>query len=207
MPGPVVVDAADDVSLRTVERTDLDFLHRWQNHPTVRRWMPRSHPVRRPRLVEEFEGWLSDREDGLQALVCLDSKPDGEGVGTDDGNESDAADESAMTPVGFVSLFDEHPVDRSAVVSAWVVPRARGRGVASAAIDSLLAHAFDERNLEKLVAGAIATNEPSQATLEGAGFEQEARVRERYFVDGEFVDRIEYGLLADAWRTRNGGAE
>lgn len=191
MPGHVVLDTdRPAVSLRSVERADADFLHRWRNHPDVRRWMPRAHAQRRPDVVEEIEGFVADRDDGLQLLVCDDS-------GGDDEDHSDG------DPVGMVTLFDEHPTDRTATLSAWVAPPRQGEGFAAAALDAIVAHAFDERDLAKLKAGALATNEPSRATLESAGFREELRVRERYFVDGDYVDRVQYGLLADEWRDGN----
>ena len=177
MPGPVVLDAGCDVDLRTVEREDVEFLCRWRNHPSVRRWMPRAHPQRARQATEEFEGHVSDRDDGLSLLACLGGKR-----------------------AGLFSLFDEHPTDRSAKLALWVAPPVQGEGVATASLSAAVDHAFGERGTEKLVVGALASNDRSRAVIEAAGFVQEIRERDRYFVDGEFVDRVGYGLLADEWR-------
>jgi ribosomal-protein-alanine N-acetyltransferase len=36
--------------------------------------------------------------------------------------------------------------------------------------------------------------------LEKVGFQQEGRRRDHAFVNGEYVDLLEYGLLAEEWR-------
>lgn len=178
MPGPVVLDAAGDVTLRTVESEDLEFLQRWHNHPAVRRWMPRAHPQRLPQLETEFEETISDREAGLNLVACLDGER-----------------------AGYLTLFGEHPTDGTAELSIWVAPPKQGEGVATESLRAGVDHAFGERGLQKLLVGALATNEASRAVVEDVGFVEEVRERERYFVGGEYVDRVVYGMLAEEWRT------
>ena len=55
----------------------------------------------------------------------------------------------------------------------------------------------DQLRLEKLSADALATNPASQRVLEKNGFLEEGRFRDHAFVDGERVDVVRYGLLAD----------
>ncbi|SDL97937.1 Protein N-acetyltransferase, RimJ/RimL family [Halogranum gelatinilyticum] len=175
MPGPVFL-TGDDVTLRTVERDDLDFLQRNRNHPAVRRWMPRVQPENREQLEADFEGYMSDTG-GVNLLACVDG---------------DA--------VGFCSLFDVNHDSGRAELAAWVTPDAQGAGYGTEAAELLVEYAFAERRLHRLVAGALATNEPSRAGLETLGFVEEGRQRDQYFVDGEYVDRVLYGLLESEWR-------
>lgn len=179
MPGPVFL-SDDRVELRTVEAEDLDFLAEWRNDPAVRQWMPRAHPTDGATLRERFEGYLSD-DDSVNLLAC---DPDGD------------------DPLGMVSLFDVVPESGRGRLSAWLATHAQGEGYGTAATELLIAHAFRERRLEKLVAGALADNEPSRGLLETVGFEQEGLQRRHYYVRGEWKDRAVYGLLREEWAAR-----
>jgi len=171
MPGPVFL-SGERVTLRPAEESDLDFLHRNHNDPQVRQSMPRVHPQRRAETRAEYlEG------DAVSLLAC-------EGKGAD-------ADR-----LGFCALFRINEDSGRAEVGVWFAPEVQGQGYATEALELLVGHAFDERRLHRLEAGAMATNDRSRALLERVGFSEEGRRREYYFVAGEYVDRVEYGLLA-----------
>jgi RimJ/RimL family protein N-acetyltransferase len=38
--------------------------------------------------------------------------------------------------------------------------------------------------------------------LESLGFEEEGRIRRGPFIDGEYVDTVNYGLPLEAWREK-----
>ncbi|QPV64904.1 GNAT family N-acetyltransferase [Halosimplex litoreum] len=176
MPGPVFL-RGDRVTLRPPEDEDLDFLQRNHNDPAVRRSMPRVHPQNREATREEYvEG--GDGTVGL--LVC-----DGDGANPD--------------RLGFCALFDIERTSGRGEVGAWLAPEARGEGHATEALSLLVDYAFAERRLERLNAGRLATNGRSAALLDRLGFVAEGRRRGYYFVGGERVDRVEYGLLGDEW--------
>jgi RimJ/RimL family protein N-acetyltransferase len=177
MPGPVFL-RGDRVTLRPPEDDDLAFLQRNHNDPAVRRSMPHVHPQNREATREEYvEG--GDGTVGL--LVC-----DGDGPDPD--------------RLGFCTLFDIERSSGRAEVGAWLAPEAEGKGYAADAVATLIEHAVAERRLERLNAGRLATNDRSAALLDRLGFREEGRRRAYYFVGGEYVDRVEYGLLADEWR-------
>ncbi|MFC7140899.1 GNAT family N-acetyltransferase [Halosimplex aquaticum] len=176
MPGPVFL-RGDRVTLRPPEDEDLDFLQRNHNDPDVRRSMPRVHPQNREATREEYvEGY--DESVGL--LIC-----DGEAGDTE--------------RLGFCALFAIDGDSGRAEVGAWLAPDAEGQGYATEALSLLVDYAFDERRLDRLNAGRLATNDRSAALLDRVGFVEEGRRREYYYVGGEHVDRVEYGLLASEW--------
>ena len=176
MPGSVFL-RGEDVELRTVEREDLDFLREHRNDPDVRRWLPRVHPQNRVQVEEMFEERISGG-DGVTLLV------------------TPADDDERL---GCVSLFDVSPESGRATLAAWLAPDAQGQGYGAAATELLVGYGFDERRLDRLEAGALATNDASRALLESVGFVEEGRLRNHYFVDGEHVDRVVYGLLREEW--------
>lgn len=178
MPGPVFL-SGDRVTLRPPEESDLDFLNRNHNDHRVRRSMPRVHPQRREDTRGEY---LEGSETATGLLACRGEGPEADRL-------------------GFCALFRIDEDSGRAEVGVWFAPEAQGQGYATDALELLVGHAFDERRFHRLEAGAMATNDRSRALLERVGFSEEGRRRDYYFVAGEHVDRVEYGLLAGEWRS------
>lgn len=170
MPGPVFLDG-ERVSLHTLERDDLAFLHEHRNRPDVRKLLGRVRPQTRDDLDADFEGYMSN---AVNLLVC-------------DGGE----------PIGFVALFDWTESAGRVEIAYWITPSRQGSGFGSEAAELAIEHAFGERRCHKVVAGAHASNDASRALLESLGFREEGRLRDHVFLGGEYVDSIRYGLLED----------
>ncbi|SDJ40292.1 Protein N-acetyltransferase, RimJ/RimL family [Halovenus aranensis] len=173
MPGPVFLDG-EGVTLRPLERDDLSFVQTYYNHPDVRQPLGRTEPKTAGDLEDDFEGYM---QESVNLLICADDEP-----------------------VGAVALFDWDETAGRVEIGYWVVPDEQGNGYGSDAVSQALTYAFEERRCHKVVAGVFATNEASQGLLETLGFEQEGRFRDQIFVNGEYVDAIRYGLLAEEWR-------
>lgn len=97
---------------------------------------------------------------------------------------------------GDISL---HAIHRGAMQSAnvgYMVDTAvRGRGVATAALRLVVAHAFDQLRLHRLDAGAMPSNVASQRVLEKAGFARVGVNRRFLFVAGSWQDHVLYELV------------
>ena len=172
MPGPAYL-RGERVDLHVVEEDDLPFLYEVVNDPRVWRPLGASTPQTMGDEEEFYERCIEgDREEHF--LVC------------DDGE-----------PVGIVGVSGIDPDGGLAEVGYFLDPAAHGRGYATAAVASLVEYAFDHRRLAKLYADAFADNEASRRVLEKNGFREEGRLRQHAFVDGERVDVVRYGLLAD----------
>jgi len=101
-----------------------------------------------------------------------------------------------VTPVGSVSLTDfEHG---NAMVRYWLLPQARGRGLATTSLRLLSAWSFAHLQVGRLAAYVEPDNRASCAVLERCGFVQEGRLRQHMTGhDGTRVDTLLYGLLPD----------
>ena len=85
----------------------------------------------------------------------------------------------------------------------WVVPPARGRGLAGRAIALLATWLLDETTTTRVEALVVPGNDPSRRTLERLGFQEEGRLRS--YLDGR-QDVVMCSLLAgDLASTRDGG--
>jgi [ribosomal protein S5]-alanine N-acetyltransferase len=78
----------------------------------------------------------------------------------------------------------------------WIVPSARGRGVATAAVRLVVPWALKALRLQRLEAWVKPNNLPSQRVLRGAGFQQEGRLRNFLTIEGSPSDALVYAVIA-----------
>lgn len=171
MPGPVFLEN-ETVELCPLEPEDAEFLAKTINDPQVRGGLSMVDP----KSVASEKEWIESlsEDDGVHLVI------------TDDGE-----------PVGTVGLNHVHERFGTAELGYYVAADHQGQGYATAATRLLLRHAFEERGMHRITAKAFAPNEGSRRVLEKAGFREEGRLREDAFVDGERVDTIVHGILAD----------
>lgn len=84
----------------------------------------------------------------------------------------------------------------SAWISYWTVAEARGRGLASAALRSLVDHLHDELDVYRLELGYRTNNPASAAVARSAGFLVEGCEREKLLYDGVRFDTETAARLA-----------
>ncbi|NHN59792.1 MULTISPECIES: GNAT family N-acetyltransferase [Halorussus] len=179
MPGPTFLDG-DRVTLRVPDESDVDFLLDHENDPDVRATRSVTAPSGPDDVRRRLGGTLGRRDDTLALVVFADGDR-----------------------VGQVYLIREKPNDatyRRAELAYWVAPAAQGNGYATDAARTVLGHGVDRLGLHKVTAKSFASNEASVRVLEKLGFEREGVFREEAYVDGEFVDLLRFGLLAEEWR-------
>ena len=172
--------AGRGLCLRQLTQADAADLFEVFSDPRVMRYWSRE-PMRdldeAHQLVADIDaGWRSD------TLYQWGVEPDGVGqvVGT--------------TTLFQVSVAHRRGEIGFALGSAWW-----GRGIARAAVDRLIGHAFDTLDLARLEADADPRNAASLGLLERLGFRREGLLRARYRVGGEVQDSVFLGLLREEW--------
>ena len=104
--------------------------------------------------------------------------------------------------IGDVSMWSS-PSDRHQAEIGYVVnPRFHGHGYATEAVTELLRIGFEEAGLHRITANADARNAASIRVMERIGMRREAHFVQGSYEKGEWVDEVEYGILADEWRKR-----
>jgi RimJ/RimL family protein N-acetyltransferase len=173
------------VVLRAVDDADVPLIHRWMNHPVVWREMDHERPFSLADVREDVE---RSRTDGVPFAITVDGRP-----------------------IGRIGLNAFRRRDRVASMYLYVgEPDAWHQGFARDAVLALLSYAFDRYDLHLVELWALADNERAIATYTACGFELEARLRDRSFRDGAFVDRAVMSVTRDAFaqvRTRAAAAE
>jgi RimJ/RimL family protein N-acetyltransferase len=80
-------------------------------------------------------------------------------------------------------------------IGYWLLPEARGKGLATRAVRLLSSWAFRELGLARLQLLTEPWNEDSQRVAERSGFEREGLLRSYGEIDGRRVDYVVFSLL------------
>ena len=94
--------------------------------------------------------------------------------------------------------IDTH--NRSAHLGISLRPAFRSRGFGVDVVRVLCDYGFAVRGLHRLQLETLADNTAMIHTATRAGFTQEGKLRRSAWANGEFVDEVIFGLLADTWR-------
>lgn len=105
--------------------------------------------------------------------------------------------------IGNISLQGISSINRNAEFAILLGDKRHwGKGVAKMAGRKLIQHGFDKLNLERIYCGTAASNETMKRLALALGMVQEGCRRSHLYLDGNWVDVIEYGLLKrdDTWQ-------
>lgn len=188
MPGPIVA-RGDRVVFRTIEREDADFLQRSSTDPRFRHELGSIHHRTCAEQEEGIENWIED-ESTFCVVVCLDEP----------GAPNGHPDDGETTPIG--SFSARHIDGDRPWLAYWLIPEyhgeSYGREMAELGIDLMVRN----HDVHGICAAAYDFNEASRALLESLGFTQEAVQRESRYIDGEYHDEVQYGILRQEWEKR-----
>ncbi len=93
--------------------------------------------------------------------------------------------------------IDQH--NRSAHIGISLRPDFRGRGLGEDAVRVLCDYGFTVRGLNRVAIETLSDNSAMLRTAERVGFIREGLLRRASWVNGEFVDEVLLGMLADEW--------
>ncbi len=99
------------------------------------------------------------------------------------------------TLVGQVTFFNYNSLNRSAELGVLIDPDQRQNGLADEALRILIKYLFKYRNINKVYAETATFNLEAIALLESIGFKKDGVLRQHYFFEGEYHDKLAYSLL------------
>lgn len=103
--------------------------------------------------------------------------------------------------LGYVFLEDIQISNHVAELGiALFAAESRGKGYGTEAIGLMLDFAFMDLNLHRVSLSVNSNNAAAIHTYEKVGFVQEGVIREGLFQDGQWLNRLNYGILAEEWR-------
>jgi len=160
------------VSLRPVEEGDYPLIHAWMNHPEVWRYMDYERPFSLPDVKDDIE---RSRQEGQPFTIVVKDRP-----------------------IGRIGLNQFRPRDRICSLYMFVgEPAYWGQGYARDAVMTLLAYAFDRLDLNQVELWTLADNNRALAMYARCGFVEEARLRQRSFKQGRWVDHVVLSVSRD----------
>lgn len=168
------------VALRPVEETDYHLIHAWMNHPEVWRSMDYEMPFSLADVKEDVE---RSRKEGQPFTITVKDRP-----------------------VGRIGLNRFRRRDRICSLYMFIgEPAFWGQGYARDAVMTLLGYAFDRLDLNQVELWTLADNNRALAMYAKCGFVEEARLRERSFKQGRWVDHVVMSVSRDEFaRAREG---
>ena len=139
----------EDVLLRPLELTDLDFLFNFENDKLIRRNTVSENSFSKKELREYIHNAKQDILIANQFRFVIDVK----GV-----------------PVGCIDLFDYDLLNSQSYIGIGILKKYRGSGFAKKALYSLIRYAFGELGIDKLYATILPVNKSSIALFCSVGF-------------------------------------
>jgi RimJ/RimL family protein N-acetyltransferase len=176
--------------LRAFRETDFDAVFAMRSNADVARylyWEPESEDAARRALAKKLASVALHSEGDVLALAAVE-RSSGELVA--DMILHWVSSEHSLGEIGYI-----------------VDPGHAGRGFATEAAAPLLAIAFDELGLHRVIGRAEARNGASARVLEKLGMRREAHLVENEFVKGEWQSEVVYAMLDREWRSRPAGAQ
>lgn len=147
----------------------------WRNHRNVWAW------CRQYTLLDEPShfSWLDK--------IASDPSIKMFGVETEDsmGNRK---------PIGVCGLTSIDHINQKAEFSLYIASQFQGAGYGKQALRALLAHGFNDFNLNRIW-GETYEGNPALHMFEKLGFQIEGKQREAYFRNGKFIDAYIVSLL------------
>jgi RimJ/RimL family protein N-acetyltransferase len=174
--------------LRPFATSDFDALLAIQSRADVARylyWDPRTSAEVREALAVKIRATAIVSE-GDNLSLAAELRSTGELIG--DCNVHWTSAEHRQGEIGFVFHPDHH-----------------GRGYATEAAEALLALAFDELRLHRVIGRLEERNTASARVLERLGMRKEAHLVENEHVKGEWQSEVIYALLDREWASRRAG--
>lgn len=172
----------DTVSLRPMTPDDLDLFVRWVNDPAASSpfWYGKDRPVTREDLLGDWEGYYFDGsapEKGRGFVI-----------------------EVGATSIGMIFYTDtSYDIDGRPVraeIDIVIGGSHQGRGYGTDAMQVFTEYLFGELGFHRVDARTYAYNTRMRHRLDRLGFTEERVSRQAAWVDGRYVDEVNYGLLA-----------
>ncbi len=167
------------ITLRALERTDLDFLYQLENDESVWEVSNTSTPYSKFVLKQYLENAHRDIYEVKQLRLVICTSED-------------------KNPVGFVDLFDFEPRHRRVGVGIVIFNSAdRNKGYASEALRMVAEYSFTHLQVHQLYANISEDNDVSITLFEKLGYERVGSKKDWIISENGFKNELLYQLIYD----------
>jgi len=99
--------------------------------------------------------------------------------------------------IGGIGLMNVEWSNRAGEIGYWLGRIYWGRNIVPAAVNGFVEYIFRYIGLHRLSAVIFGPNLQSRRVMEKCGFFQEGTMRDRYLLDGEFVDGLIFSIIGE----------
>lgn len=170
----------DNITLRAIEQEDGSLLKELINDPEIESMVVGwSFPV----STEQQSNWISNQANSNSTVRFV-------------------IDVKNVGGVGIVSLSGIDFKNRTAVLNVKIKneDKIRNKGIGYESINMLIDYAFNQLNMNCLIASILEYNIPSQRLFEKCGFVKEGTLRKRVYKNGKYHDLLSYSLLRSDYK-------
>lgn len=96
--------------------------------------------------------------------------------------------------IGYIQLFDYHPVDSRCAIGIYIAEKVRNRGYASEALSVVHRYLFERLRCTMVYASVLSGNLPSRRLFEHLGYRHTATLERWHWLDGMYQDLMYYQL-------------
>ncbi|WP_086349508.1 GNAT family N-acetyltransferase [Candidatus Enterococcus clewellii] len=109
--------------------------------------------------------------------------------------------------IGQIAYFLVDDTNHFGEIEYCIGEEFQNQGLMTEAVTAILHYGFEQIHLNKVQVCHKSTNMPSQRVIEKSGFVYEGTLRDYFYMDGEYVDRLYYSILQHEWTELQEAAE
>lgn len=174
------------IYLRDHRAGDLEAFHVWLSDPVVAHYLSWRTSTLEESLIDLADAIEeNDKEPRTKYFFAMLLKADDTIIGEAGFTVMGRNEQGGIAELGYFLLK-----------SHW------GKGYATEAAQLLISYCFTVLKLHKIRAWCDTENKASETVMKRCGMEREAYSRKDYLLDGEWRDRLGYGILYEDWIKR-----
>ena len=176
---PPKVLYGNNIRLRAIEPSDLDFLYKIENDPELWRVGNTLIPYSRHQLEQYILSSQHDLYTEKQLRLMIDL----------------ILPQNKNKTIGVIDLFDFEPHHKHAGIGIFVIPEEQEKGYATESIRVLVRYCFEVLDIHMLYCNITAGNNASIRLFEKSGFVECGLKKEWRFLDDRWIDELMFQLI------------
>ena len=167
------------LKLRELARDDVKTINLWRRDSELIAGLGAPY-----RFINEevdfswFDSYMKNRNSCIRCVIC------------DTDNEE--------RPIGLITLANINYINRSAELHIMIGEKEnQGKGVGTFAVMTIIKHAFDDLNLQRVELGVLESNEIAVKLYKKCGFVQEGVKRKSNYKNGKYENMIIMSVLKE----------
>lgn len=96
--------------------------------------------------------------------------------------------------IGLIDLYNINLKSKKLKLGYWIGKIYRRKGYATEAIKKMIKYAFENFDVDEIIATTLVTNEASMSLLKKLGFEKGKVLKNDRFLDGKYIDSVQWTM-------------